>query len=96
MKNKAALALKLASVLLAVAMVLSVFSVSAADINGYYKTIASADFEEANPATSKVENVSVTTLSNGSTGYLYANPTGIKNISVAQLIGFALKCFTIM
>ena len=52
MKNKAVLH-RIASVLLAIAMLVSVFSVSAADINGYYKTIASLDFEDANPISSK-------------------------------------------
>ena len=37
--KKASLILKLASVLLVVAMLLTAFSVNAADVNGYYKTI---------------------------------------------------------
>jgi len=87
MKNKATLITKLASVLLAVAVLLTVFSVAAEGTNGYYKTIASQDYEKANPLTSKVENVSVTTLSNGSTGYLYANPAAIKNITIVPISG---------
>ena len=62
MKNKASLILKLASVLLVVAMLFSTFSVAATAVNSYYKTIASQDFEKANPLSSKVENVSVTTF----------------------------------
>lgn len=77
MKNKVTLIKKSVSLLLAIALLVSAFSVVtafAADTNGYYKTLASVDYEQANPLTSKVENISVTTLSNGSTGYLHANP----------------------
>ena len=90
MKNKATLKTKSVSLLLAIVVLLSAFTVLtvlASDNNGYYKTIASLDYEKANPLTSKVENVSVTTLSNGSTGYLYANPAAIKNITIVPISG---------
>lgn len=85
--KKASLTFKLASVLLAVAVLLSAFSVSATTVNGYYKTIASQDYEEVNTEIAKKENVTITTFGNGSTGYLYANPDGIKNFSVAPISG---------
>ena len=80
-------AASLALVLSILFSMFSVLNVSAETNDGYYTTVASLDYEKANPLTTKTDGVSITTLNNGSFGYINANPKTLQGMNIAPVSG---------